>query len=64
MKTELEDNGDNEGFSSRFMLIGKVIARKILYRKIVLNILRNIWSIEVAFMIKEVEENIYIVSVL
>ena len=58
MEIVLEGNGEGDG-CSRFMVIGKIIAGKILYRRGVLNILRNIWALEVAPMIREVGENMY-----
>ncbi|XWS52315.1 hypothetical protein CRYUN_Cryun11dG0057500 [Craigia yunnanensis] len=49
----------SDGRSTRFMVIGKIISGKILYRKRELNILRNIWSIEIAPMIRELGANMY-----
>ena len=63
MEILLEEGDTNEGNYERFMVIGKIISGKILYRKGVMNILRNIWPIEVALMIREVG-GICIVSVL
>ena len=59
----LEEEDNNEGYCKRFMFIGKIISGKILYRKGVMNILKNIWLIEMAPMIREVG-GIYIVYVL
>ena len=63
MEILLEEGETNEGNYERFMVIGKIISGKILYKKGVMNILRNIWPIEVAPMIREVG-GICIVSVL
>ena len=54
MEIVLDRGDNNEGSFTRFMLIGKIVSGKMLYRKRVINILRNIWSIEVAQMIREV----------
>ena len=55
---EILIEGSDRG-STRFMVIREIISSKILYRKGVLNILRNIWTIEVALMIREVGANMY-----
>ena len=55
---EILIEGSDRG-STRFMVIREIISSKILYRKGVLNILRNIWTIEVALMITKVGANMY-----
>ena len=44
------------------MLIGKIISSKQLYKRGVLNILHNIWSIDVDLMIREAGVNTYSTS--
>ena len=62
MEILLEENIRVEENRSRNMLIGKIIEGKVLYRRGVLSILRNIWPIEVAPLIREVGENVYSIS--
>ena len=62
MEVLLECGGEDVMEGARFMVIGKVIADKILNRRRVLTILRGLWTDEVVYGIREIGMNIYSIS--
>ncbi|KAG8502351.1 hypothetical protein CXB51_000303 [Gossypium anomalum] len=61
---EISLEGRDGGCSNltRFMVVGKIHAKKILNRKGIFNILKGIWSGDDILCIREVEGNIYAIS--
>ncbi|XVE92088.1 hypothetical protein REPUB_Repub01dG0067200 [Reevesia pubescens] len=59
---QLEEWDEQSLALSRHMAIGKLVTEKVLNRRGVRNILRNIWSVEVAPRISDLGENRYGIS--
>ncbi|TYI35353.1 hypothetical protein ES332_A03G070700v1 [Gossypium tomentosum] len=61
---EISLEGGDGGCSNltKFMVVGKIHAKKILNQKGVLSILKGIWSGDDILCIREVEGNIYAIS--
>ncbi|OMO67492.1 reverse transcriptase [Corchorus capsularis] len=62
MEIQLEEGDDWSLTLTRFMVVGKIIANRVLNRRGVVSILRGIWSEEVAPCIREIKENMYSIS--
>ena len=62
MEISLECAGENVMEETRFLVIGKIVADKILNRRGVMAILRGLWTDEVVYGIREMGMNRYSIS--
>ncbi|OMO99608.1 hypothetical protein CCACVL1_03711 [Corchorus capsularis] len=62
MEIHLEDGDENSVALTRFMVVGKLLANRILNRRGVISVLRGIWPMDVAPCIREISDNMYGIS--